>query len=297
MGSLSRSGPVASTNKLAPNMVQRVHARNGGLPPVPVPYRKHQISKAKWVSGPFRGCIMGGAEPPILQSCVPMDDDTRRSSASSSIVGKANGDAIIASSTAYFQMQGRAFSMNLVLSLIDSKRRLMNAPPSTLGAAGLALHYANVVVVIEKLVASPHLIGPDARDDLYRMLTASIRAGLRARLKSCAKNFASFVYDPVLAAEWSEAITRILEWLSPLARNMIRWQSERSFEQQHMVSNTNVLLLQTLYFANQVKTEAAITELLVGLNYLWRFGRELNAKAILECLSSRNFDDFRDLKV
>ncbi|CAN4126480.1 unnamed protein product [Withania somnifera] len=157
----------------------------------------------------------------------------------------------------------------------------------TLGAAALALHYANVIIVIEKLVASPHLIGHDAREDLYNMLPASLRAALRAKLKPFAKSLTSSVYDTVLAREWNEAMLGILEWLAPLAHNMIRWQSERSFEHQNFVSRKNVLLVQTLYNANQEKTESAITELLVGLNYICRYGREVNAKAIEECASAR----------
>ncbi|KAK9911806.1 hypothetical protein M0R45_035695 [Rubus argutus] len=183
-------------------------------------------------------------------------------------------------------------------SIFSSKHKLLDAPPDTLGAAALALHYANVVIVIEKLVASPHLIGLDARDDLYNMLPASVRAALRERLKPFSKSLSSAVYDTVLAGEWNVAMAGILEWLAPLAHNMIRWQSERSFEQQTLVSRTHVLLVQTLYFANQQKTEATITELLVGLirlNYIWRFGREVNAKALLDCDSSRTYDEFLDM--
>ena len=33
--------------------------------------------------------------------------------------------------------------------------------------------------------------------------------------------------DHVLAAEWRDALGRILRWLGPLAHNMIKWQSER----------------------------------------------------------------------
>lgn len=55
---------------------------------------------------------------------------------------------------------------------------------------------------------------------------------------------------------------------------MIRWQSEHNFEQQQVVARTNVLLLQTLYFADLVKTELAITELLVGLNYIMGLEQE-----------------------
>jgi hypothetical protein len=32
-----------------------------------------------------------------------------------------------------------------------------------------------------------------------------------------------------------------------------------------------------------VKTKAAITELLVGLHYIWKFEREMAVKALFEC--------------
>ncbi|XP_004496169.1 uncharacterized protein [Cicer arietinum] len=157
----------------------------------------------------------------------------------------------------------------------------LKPPSESLGAASLALHYANVIVVIEKLAASPHLIGLDARDDLYNMLPRRVSASLRTKLKPYSKGMAAAVYDGSLAEEWSEAMTKILEWLAPLAHNMLRWQSERSYEQLSFVSRTNVLLVQTLYFANQEKTEAIIIELLVGLNYVWRYVKDLNT-GILE---------------
>ncbi|XP_073123427.1 uncharacterized protein [Henckelia pumila] len=178
---------------------------------------------------------------------------------------------------------------------VGPKNKLLNAPPpETLGAAALALHYANVIIFIEKLVASPHLIGNDARDDLYNMLPSSIRSSLRAKLKPFANILTSSVYDTVLAGEWTNAMSVTLEWLAPLAHNMIRWQSERSIEHQSLVSRTNVLLVQTLFLANQVKTETAITELLIGLNYIWRFGREINANSLSEFASARKVDEYMD---
>ncbi|KAA8533818.1 hypothetical protein F0562_031335 [Nyssa sinensis] len=150
----------------------------------------------------------------------------------------------------------------------ESNSNVLKPPSTTLGAAALALHYANLIIVIEKMIRSPHLVGVDARDDLYTMLPSSIRSSLRARLKGVGFSAS----DPVLAGEWRDALKMILEWLSPLAHNMIKWQTERSFEQQNLMPKTNVLLLQTLCFANKEKTEAAITELLVGLNYIWRDG-------------------------
>ncbi|KAD5961285.1 hypothetical protein E3N88_12758 [Mikania micrantha] len=85
--------------------------------------------------------------------------------------------------------------------------------------------------------------------------------------------------------EWREALGKILDWLLPLAHNMMKWQHERSFEHQNVIPKIGVLLLQTLFFADQKKTEAAITELLVGLNYIWRFD---NAKAFLNCTNFKN---------
>ncbi|KAL7003213.1 hypothetical protein U1Q18_004371 [Sarracenia purpurea var. burkii] len=177
----------------------------------------------------------------------------------------------------------------LFFFFFESNSKILKPPASTLGAAALSLHYANLIIVMEKMIRSPQLVGVDARDDLYSMLPNSIRSSLRRRLKGVGFSAS----DPALAAEWRDALGKILGWISPLAHNMIKWQSERSFEQQNLTPKTNVTLLQTLYFANKEKTEAAITELLVGLNYIWRFEREMNAKALFNCA---NFNGFLNLQ-
>lgn len=166
-------------------------------------------------------------------------------------------------------------------------RLTMYASPSTIGGSALALHYANVIIVIEKLLRYPHLVGEEARDDLYQMLPTSLRMSLRTKLKSYVKNLA--IYDAPLAHDWKETLEGILSWLAPLAHNMIRWQSERNFEQQQIVTRTNILLLQTIYFADREKTEAAISDLLVGLNYICRYEHQQNA--LLDCASSFDFED------
>ena len=124
------------------------------------------------------------------------------------------------------------------------------------------------------------------RDDVYQLLPLSLRLALRS-LKSFVKNLA--IYDAPLAHDWKEAIEKTLSWLAPMAPNMIQWQTERNFEQQQIVLRENVLLLQTLYFADREKTEAAICELLVGLNYICRYEQQKNA--LLDCTSSVDFDD------
>ncbi|KAI5649427.1 hypothetical protein M9H77_35432 [Catharanthus roseus] len=161
------------------------------------------------------------------------------------------------------------------------------APPSTVGGSALALRYANVIIVIEKLLRYPHLVGDEARDDLYEMLPNSLRKSLKKSLKAYVKDLA--IYDAPLAHDWKERLDQMLKWLAPLAHNMIRWQSERNYEQQQIVTRTNVLLLQTLYFADRAKTEAAICELLVGLNYICRYEHQQNA--LLDCASSFDFED------
>lgn len=243
-------------------------------------------SKSKRLShvGHFGGCMMSGSDSPVYESY------------------KATGVASMRFSTVYMKniekaekknMESLSCSNNVYSKLLvfSSKRGLLKAPPSTLGDAALALHYANIVIVIEKIALSPHMIGLDKRDDLYNMLPMTIKSALRAKLKAYAKTLASSAYDASLEEQWNLAIMRILDWLAPLAHNMINWQSERNFEKENVVSRMNVLLVQTLHFANRVKTETAITELLVGLNYLCRSGREVNGKALQLFSGSRRHDD------
>ncbi|OMO96748.1 hypothetical protein CCACVL1_04792 [Corchorus capsularis] len=271
----AKSGPLFRMDKISKFWQTNNH-------PAAVNGKKSQSKSNKLTQvGPFKGCMVA-ADSATIRNCYISSNGIHSGILNGTKDGNLNlpeGNAVQTGSSVY-----------------RSQRRLLDAPPETLGAAALALHYANVIIVIEKLAASPHLIGQDARDDLYNMLPASVRAALRERLKPYAKSFASSVYDTQLAGEWTEAMSAILEWLAPLAHNMIRWQTERSFEQQNFVSRTNVLLVQTLYFANREKTEAAITEILVGLNYVWRLGRELNAKALEECASSKIFDECLELE-
>ncbi|KAG8370365.1 hypothetical protein BUALT_Bualt14G0109400 [Buddleja alternifolia] len=168
-----------------------------------------------------------------------------------------------------------------------NSRLLTYAPPNSIGGSGLALHYANIIIVLEKFLRYPHLVGDEARDDLYQMLPTSLRKTLKTNLKSYVKDLA--IYDAPLAHDWRERLDSMLKWLAPLAHNMVRWQSERNFEQHQIVTRTNVLLLQTLYFADREKTEAAICEVLVGLNYICRYEQQQNA--LLDCTSSFDLED------
>ena len=238
-----RSSPASSSELAARSgpIIGSAGEAGRDLPPLPGGLKSSNRTRWSVSRGPlFRGCSVSGKDFPLLP---------RRLKPRKEIFDppKANNN------------------------ILDSNGKWVCTPsPTTLGASALALRYANIIILIEKLVEYPHLIGPAAKDQLYDMLPASLRAALRAKLKrQDASDPALAVYDPT---EWREAVAAILGWLSPLAHGTVSWQSERSFEQQQQQwpPRANVLLLQTLHFADRSKTEAAMVELLVGLNYLCR---------------------------
>lgn len=248
--------------------------------------KQHNPVKSRlFAAGGFTGCMTQGSESPVVESYTPSCGSSFRSN------DVSLRQAIEMNDSREVPIIYSSISSSKV-SFFNSKCGLLDASPSTLGNAALALHYANVIILIEKLASSPHLISLDARDDLYNLLPSSIKSCLRAKLKTFSRTPASCFYDAAFAAEWSLAITTILDWLSPLAHSMIRWQSERNFERQRLVFGSNVHLVQTLYFANRVETEAAIVELLMGLNYLSRFGRRINQKPFQESSCSRAYDGY-----
>ncbi|KAK9069103.1 hypothetical protein SSX86_013219 [Deinandra increscens subsp. villosa] len=155
----------------------------------------------------------------------------------------------------------------------NSKERLVYGQEPTLGEVALALQYAKIVIFIETLATSPRAISSIAREDLYDMLTTNIKQALRENL-FLSKRESLLAYDERVASGRRSSVQRILDWLSPLAHNMIKWYSERNFEKQPIGSKGNVLLVQTLYYANQATSELVITELIVGLHYVSRFSQE-----------------------
>ncbi|XP_062000173.1 protein PSK SIMULATOR 1-like [Rosa rugosa] len=176
---------------------------------------------------------------------------------------------------------------------IFSKHKLLDAPPDTLGAAALALHYANIILKIETLLYPSRCHRVD-RNDLYSMLPGSIRAELNERLPCiegstlslpCIESTTSALQDLPKLEESIQATIKTIEWVSPLAHNMKKWQSKWNIQQKAQkasVFSHPVLLVQTLYFANHQKTEATITDLLVGMHYTYNLKRQVKAKSMLE---------------
>ncbi|XP_076947563.1 protein PSK SIMULATOR 1-like [Bidens hawaiensis] len=177
--------------------------------------------------------------------------------------------------------------VNIILKGWSNGQHGQTSKKPTLGDAALALHYENVIIFIERLAISPHFINLESREDLYHMLTTNIKNSLKEKLNLESKN--DFSRD--IASEWSSSMQKTLDWLVPLAQNMIKWHSERNFEKQTMGSGS-VLLVNTLHYADQEKSEDAITNLVLGLHYVSRFGREINSKAFMGSSCDSNCDDY-----
>lgn len=147
------------------------------------------------------------------------------------------------------------------------KSVLQGAPPSTLGGSGLALRYANIIILAERYLHAPN-IAEVAREDLYHMLPDSLKVSVEAKLK---RGWQLREEDEPLAEGWSEAVKEILRWLAPMAHDTLKWQTDRNLEKQKFEGKSTVLLLQTLYYSDREKTEAAIAEVLVGLSCIYQY--------------------------
>ncbi|KAJ8899572.1 hypothetical protein K2173_018546 [Erythroxylum novogranatense] len=237
---------------------------------------KNNLVKTKRMAhvGPFKGHMASEKDVTFARRC--------KSSVSGPM--KILGDYFKSFEAENASLVSISFSNRIYckLAVLNAKKRMFVAPSSTLGDAALAFRYANLIVLIQRLASSPDAIDTDTRTDLYNMLPGTLKASLRSRLKIYAKSVAPSIYNDSLVTEWRVALARILDWLLPLALNTIRWQAERNFERKQEELGTNVLLVQTLHFANQSRTEAVITELLVGLNYICRISEVANRNILPE---------------
>lgn len=270
---------LASNSGILVDKKQRKKKQQQALhPPALCRDRLNSESKQFGPIGPFKSCMSVANNSPVIDSFVQTNGGSMRLT-----------DSHMKNVDKMKRVEKSSLSNRIrIYSKLSMSNRLKPAS-FTLGDAALTLHYANMIVLIEQMVSSPHLTDPEPRDDLYKMLPATIRAVLRHKLKGRKKSKSSWVYNAEIAAEWSAVLAQILDWLAPLAHDTIRWHSVRSFEKEHATLKANILLVQTLYFANQVKTEAAIVDLLVGLNYVCRIDTKVGVRDRVECASARSF--------
>ncbi|KAL5973431.1 hypothetical protein ACLOJK_030081 [Asimina triloba] len=145
------------------------------------------------------------------------------------------------------------------------------ADATTVGCSALAMRYSDIIILADKILNSVAPVEQEMRQELYRQLPASLQSMVNAKIKKCLECGDSWLSDELMAEGWREAMGQILGWLAPLAYNMMKWQSERNLEQMRFDSQSSVLLLETLYFSDKEKTEAAIVEVLAGLSFICRW--------------------------
>lgn len=148
-------------------------------------------------------------------------------------------------------------------------RKLLDAPASTVGGAGLDQQYANVIVSAEQLLqmeAEGRQEEANAeRAEMYEMLPAKLRAAVRSKLRDWWRDPGPL--DAGLAQGWKDAVDRIMAWLGPMARDTVQWQAERNMDRtRRFDGGARVYALQTLRWADKEKAEAALVEVLVALS-------------------------------
>ncbi|KAK9732943.1 hypothetical protein RND81_04G033200 [Saponaria officinalis] len=141
-----------------------------------------------------------------------------------------------------------------------------------LGPAGLALHYANIILQIDGIVARSSSMPANARESLYQSLPPSIKSSLRSKLQSF------HVKEELTITEIKTEMEKTLEWLVPIASNTVKshhgfgWVGEwanSGFEASDTTAEkADSNRIETLYHADRLKTETFITDQLVWLHCL-----------------------------
>ncbi|KNA15206.1 hypothetical protein SOVF_100100 [Spinacia oleracea] len=163
----------------------------------------------------------------------------------------------------------RHYSSNLVN---HSNKVFQAAPASTVGGSGLAARYASVILLAERYFYSESLIGDQARQSMYNMLSYRLKMYVRSKLRVAWREIENDMCDgDELAEGWRKAVADMLDWLVPVAHNTVLWQGERNMEKQRFDSKPTVLLLQTLHYADLEKTETTLAEVLVGLSCIYLY--------------------------
>ncbi|XP_068644845.1 protein PSK SIMULATOR 1-like [Aristolochia californica] len=207
-------------------------------------------------------------QPPIVYTSGPLE----RTSVKKPVVVSTNSGPI----TVQSRNETKELSFYLGSGYCTSSENARVTRPSaapganTLGAAALALRYADVIDLAEKLLNNPNSVDAESRGGLYQMLPTGLRAIIREKMRWASKSEDFGDSDESLAEGWREGVGRILEWLAPMAHDTITWQLERQMERQEFESQPMVMLLQTLFYADREKAEAAIAEVLVGLSCICR---------------------------
>lgn len=166
----------------------------------------------------------------------------------------------------------------------ESDKKISAQQAKTVGGAGLTMRYANIVVAAARMMRmrcgdEEEEEGDEesARGDIYRQLPDSLQRAVSGKLRERWKERG--MPDGELAEGWKEAVERILRWLEPVAIDTLTWEEERTMDRRRRLdTKPRVLAMQTLAFSDREKTEAVITEVLVGISCMcWYDGRKMAA--------------------
>lgn len=141
-----------------------------------------------------------------------------------------------------------------------------------LGAAGLALHYANLITQIDNIASRPTSLPPNTRDSLYNGLPPAVKTTLRSRLQTM--DTKEDLTVPQIKAE----MEKTLHWLVPVAADTTKahqgfgwvgeWANTGNEFGKKGGPSVNLIRLQTLYHAEKKKMESYILELVTWLHRL-----------------------------
>ncbi|OIV97029.1 hypothetical protein TanjilG_19576 [Lupinus angustifolius] len=163
--------------------------------------------------------------------------------------------------------------VNNVFGSADGYKPLIGHISSSqrLGPAGLALHYANIVLQIDNLVTRSNSMPASSRDSLYQSLTPSIKSALRSLLPSF------HVREELTVADIKDEIEKTLHWLVPISAKTTKahhgfgWVGEwanTDSEADKKTSRTSITRIETFYHADKDKVENYILQLLLWLHCL-----------------------------
>ncbi|XP_076925492.1 protein PSK SIMULATOR 1-like [Bidens hawaiensis] len=149
-----------------------------------------------------------------------------------------------------------------------------------LGAAGLSLHYANIITQIDTLVTRSGFVPQSTRDSLYQGLPPNIKSAMRSKIHSFDPKEELTI--PGLKAE----MEKTLQWLVPIATNTTKahhgfgwvgeWANAGSEAHRNPSCLVDSLKIETLHHADKEKTEECILKLVVLLHHLVCLSKAVN---------------------
>lgn len=161
-----------------------------------------------------------------------------------------------------------------------------------LGDTGLALHYANIVINIDNIVARSNAVPVILRDTLYKSLPPSIKSSLRVKMRSF------HAKEELTGAEIKEEMEKTLHWIVPIAINTAKahhgfgwvgeWANTRTEGSRKSTSTSDVIQIETFHYADKEKTEAYILELLLWLNLLVNVSKASANTGVVKAIISKN---------